>query len=146
MKMAMAQAKQNHSASLARWRPPDQDHGCTAEQRAFHAGRMDSFPQYSGALGRCGYGPRLPLLVISLCARRNFVDHTITDQTSIIRFVEDNWLDGQPIGNGSFDAIAGSLTGMFDFDQPHNRGESLLEPTTGEVVTNFTNSTGFWIL
>ena len=41
--------------------------------------------------GRCGYGPRLPLLVISPYAKRNFVDHTLTDQSSIIRFIEDNW-------------------------------------------------------
>ena len=32
------------------------------------------------ALGRCGYGPRLPLLVVSPWARRNFVDHSVTDQ------------------------------------------------------------------
>ena len=40
---------------------------------------------------RCGYGPRLPLLVISPWARQNFVDHSITDQSSILRFIEDNW-------------------------------------------------------
>ena len=40
--------------------------------------------------GRCGYGPRLPLMVISPYAKKNFVDGTLTDQTSIIRFIEDN--------------------------------------------------------
>ena len=45
------------------------------------------------AQGRCGYGPRQPLLVISPWARHNFVDHTVTDRSSIIRFVEDNWLE-----------------------------------------------------
>ncbi|MEJ2399358.1 MAG: alkaline phosphatase family protein, partial [Gammaproteobacteria bacterium] len=35
---------------------------------------------------RCGYGPRLPLLVISPWARRNYVDHSVTDQSSILRF------------------------------------------------------------
>ncbi len=44
-----------------------------------------------GIGGRCGYGPRLPLLVISPFAKANFVDHTITDQSSILRFIEDNW-------------------------------------------------------
>jgi len=38
--------------------------------------------------------------VISPWAKRNFVDNTVTDQTSIIRFVEDNWLGGTRIGNG----------------------------------------------
>src|ERR1035437_9643035 len=28
--------------------------------------------------GRCGYGPRLPLLVISSYARQNYVDHRVT--------------------------------------------------------------------
>lgn len=93
-------------------------------------------PHTPHAQGRCGYGPRLPLLVISPYARRNFVDHALTDQTSIIRFVEDNWLGGQRIGNGSFDAIAGSLDGMFNFNKPTNTGKYLLNPSTGEVVTN----------
>ena len=58
------------------------------------------------------------MLVISPYARRTIVDHTVTDQTSIIRFIEDNWLGGQRIGNGSFDALAGSLNTMFDFNNP----------------------------
>jgi phospholipase C len=29
--------------------------------------------------GRCGYGPPLPLLIISPFAKENFVDHSITD-------------------------------------------------------------------
>jgi phospholipase C len=67
------------------------------------------------AQGRCGYGPRLPLLVISPWAKINSVDHTITDQTSILRFIEDNWLNGQRIGQGSFDTIANPIDNMFDF-------------------------------
>jgi phospholipase C len=72
------------------------------------------------ALGRCGYGPRQPLLIVSPWAKRNFVDHTLTDQTSVLRFIEDNWLGGKRIGQGSFDGIAGSLGNMFNFagDEP----------------------------
>jgi phospholipase C len=70
--------------------------------------------------GRCGYGPRQPLLVISPFAKPNFVDHTLTDQSSILRFVEDNWLNGQRVGQGSFDAIAGTINNMFDFTQKPN--------------------------
>ncbi len=33
-------------------------------------------PGNAHALGRCGYGPRQPLLVISPRAQENFVDHT----------------------------------------------------------------------
>jgi phospholipase C len=89
-------------------------------------------PGNAHALGRCGYGPRQPLLVISPWARPNFVDHTITDQTSVLRFIEDNWLVGQRIGQGSFDAIANSITQMFDFHAPRNSGRLFLNPSTGE--------------
>ncbi|WP_266159983.1 phospholipase C [Dyella silvatica] len=75
-------------------------------------------PGNQHAQGRCGYGPRLPLLVISPWARSNVVDHTLTDQSSVTRFIEDNWLQGQRIGGGSFDAVAGSLEHMFDFRRP----------------------------
>jgi len=78
---------------------------------------------------RCGYGPRLPLMVISPFAKENFVDHSVTGQSSILRFVEDNWNLGR-IGNQSFDALAGSLNNMFDFS--HHGGVLLLDPNTGE--------------
>ena len=53
--------------------------------------------------------------MISPWAKQNFVDHTVTDQTSIIRFVEDNWLNGTRIGSGSFDSIANSIANMLQF-------------------------------
>jgi phospholipase C len=74
------------------------------------------------AQGRCGYGPRLPFLVISPWAKRNFVDNTLTDQSSVVRFIEDNWLGGDRLGDGSFDAIAGTIENMFDFDCDHDHG------------------------
>jgi phospholipase C len=88
-------------------------------------------PANTHALGRCGYGPRQPFLVISPWAKRNFVDHTVTDQTSVIRFIEDNWLGGQRIGHGSFDAIANSLTQMFNFQAIRTNGVLFLNPATG---------------
>jgi phospholipase C len=82
--------------------------------------------------GRCGYGVRTPLLVMSPWAKANFVDHTVTDQTSILRFIEDNWSLGR-IGTGSFDAIANPITNMFDFTTatPANASPFLLSPATG---------------
>jgi phospholipase C len=94
---------------------------------------------------RCGHGPRIPLLVVSPWAKENFVDHTLTDQTSILRFIEENWglgfIDGPaqpPAGQASFDRVAGSLAGLFDFDhgdkgdRDHRR--LILDPATGDVV------------
>ena len=87
-----------------------------------------------GFQDRCGYGPRLPLLVISPYARANFVDHTVTDQSSVLRFIEDNWATGR-IGNGSFDAVAGSPNAMFDFSSHHGDNHGVtLDPTTGLVT------------
>lgn len=86
--------------------------------------------------GRCGFGPRLPLLVISPWAKQNFIDDSITDQSSILRFVEDNWNLGR-IGNGSTDAIAGSLNNMFNFSQNNNDQGNLfiLDPNTGNPLS-----------
>jgi phospholipase C len=89
-------------------------------------------PTNTHALGRCGYGPRLPLMIISPWARQNFVDSSLTDQSSIIRFIEDNWLGGQRIGQGSFDGIANSITQMFDFNRMRFDGYLFLNPSTGE--------------
>ena len=79
---------------------------------------------------RCGYGVRLPLLVISPYAKVNYVDHSVTDQTSILRFIEDNWQLGR-IGNQSFDSKAGSLLNMFNFTTSHNANKLFLNPSTG---------------
>lgn len=68
------------------------------------------------AQGRCGYGTRQPLMVISPYAKKNYIDHTLTDQSSVLKFVEDNWLGGQRIQpGGSFDTIAGTIQNMFTF-------------------------------
>ena len=92
-------------------------------------------PKNPHALGRCGYGPRQPLLVISPWARRNFVDHAVTDQTSVLRFIEDNWLSGQRIGAGSYDGIASSIGQMFDFNGDQGRnGKLILHPSTGQPI------------
>jgi phospholipase C len=79
---------------------------------------------------RCGPGPRLPLLVISPYAKRNYVSHVPIEQASILRFIEDNWSLGR-LGDQSFDARAGSLADLFDFSRP-NATPLLLDGATGE--------------
>jgi phospholipase C len=88
-------------------------------------------PRLADQNGRCGYGPRLPFLVISPWAKHNHVSHQLTDFSSILRFVEDNW--GLPRISGSYDAIAGSIDSMFNFGQAQERRSKLfLDPTTGQ--------------
>ena len=83
--------------------------------------------------GKCGLGARQPFLVISPWARSNYVDSTVSDQSSVVKFIEYNW--GLPaMGNGASDANAGSILPMFDFRAPANR-RLFLDPTTGEPVS-----------
>jgi phospholipase C len=102
---------------------------------------------------RCGYGERLPFLVISPFAKRNYVDHAVLDTTSILAFIEGNWglgtidsLDhpngtmtgNSPPGQGSFDQLAGSIMGLFDFDDRSDdfvaNRRLFLNDGTGEVT------------
>ena len=90
-------------------------------------------PPAGAYLDRCGYGPRTPLLAISPYARRTAVSHATTDQTSITRFVEDNWRLGR-LGDQSFDALANPLTGMFAFGRAKAAAPLFLDARTGRVV------------
>ncbi len=81
--------------------------------------------------GRCGPGTRVPLLVISPWAKANFVSHEPISQASVVRFIEDNWLKGERLGGGSFDATAGSIMGMFDFTADRKNAALYLDPATG---------------
>jgi phospholipase C len=83
-------------------------------------------PAAGGYGGRCGPGPRLPMLVISPFARANYVDHHTTEQASILRFIEDNWKTGT-IGDFCFDTRAGSIKHMFNFKKPRSI-QVLLKP------------------
>ena len=86
--------------------------------------------------GRCGPGTRVPFLVISPYARVNYVDDTRITQASVVRFIEDNWLDGQRIGQGSNDATTGSIMSMFDFHRgPFELARPIfLDPVQGTRV------------
>ncbi len=84
--------------------------------------------------GRCGPGTRIPFLVVSPWAPANHVDHAQISQASVVRFIEDNWLKGERLGGGSFDATAGSLAGLFDFKSGGHTAPVFLNPKTGEVL------------
>ena len=80
--------------------------------------------------GRCGPSVRIPFIVISKFAKRNYVSHTPITQASIAKFIEDNWLGGARLGGGSFDESTGSIMDMFDFGT--TKGSNLiLNPQSG---------------
>ncbi len=108
------------------------DHVAPTIRNASHSADIDAAicatstaPVVDARPGRCGPSQRLPLLVISPYARPGAVDHTPIEQTSILQFIEDNWRTGR-LGGGSFDARAGSLTGMLDVEGPPHTTPLLL--------------------
>jgi phospholipase C len=89
--------------------------------------------------GRCGPGTRVPFVVISPYAKKNYVGHTVISQSSIPQFIEDNWLSGERLGGGSFDATAGSINDLFNFNKA-NSTTLILDETLGTVVEKTTSA------
>ena len=85
--------------------------------------------------GRCGPGVRVPFLVISPWAKTNYVSHVQISQASVVRFIEDNWLNGQRLGGGSFDATAGSINDLFNFSGTANLVRTYIDPILGTVLS-----------
>jgi phospholipase C len=89
-------------------------------------------------LGRCGYGTRIPMLVISPYTEVGAVDHTVTDQSSVIAMIENNWLHGERVQpGGSFDTIAGSIVRKLDLTTAKTPAQAanrilILDPNTGQ--------------
>ena len=96
----------------------------------------------AGEQGRCGFGPRLPMLVLSPFAKSNYVDHDLSNQASTINFVEYNWQ--LPGIAGSFDQaqakvdkaehVPFDLAGMFEFGNRGSTPALPLNPNTGQPV------------
>jgi len=86
--------------------------------------------------GRCGPGTRIPFLVVSPWVKANTVSHDQISQASVVRFIEDNWLHGQRLGDGAFDATTGSIMSLFDFTSGGHNPPLYLDPTTGTPVAN----------
>ena len=77
--------------------------------------------------------------MISPYTRQNYVSSNLTDTASVIKFIEDNWLGGERLGGGSYDASSGSLDapgGVLDFNTFPHLNRVILNPATGEVVSS----------
>jgi phospholipase C len=98
-------------------------------------------PGTNGQQGRCGFSSRLPMIAISPCAAPDQVDHNMSDQASIVNFIEYNW--GLPAISGSFDqalkakdqseGIPFDMAGLFDFSNC-NVPAIQLDPATGQIA------------
>ena len=66
------------------------------------------------AADQFGYGPRVPLIVISPYAKEGFVSHTVYEFASVLRLIETRF-NLAPLTTR--DAIANSLLDLFDFSK-----------------------------
>lgn len=62
-----------------------------------------------------GFGFRVPALLVSAYAKRGYIDSTLLDYTSALKFIEENW-GLEPLAQR--DAEANSIVSAFDFTQP----------------------------
>jgi phospholipase C len=85
--------------------------------------------------GRCGPGTRIPMMVISPWSKSNYISHTPISLASVARFIEDNWLNGARLGQGSWDATAGSMMDMFNFSGSGNNAPLYLDNSQGTPLT-----------
>nr|WKF62033.1 Non-hemolytic phospholipase C [Paraburkholderia busanensis] len=104
----------------------------TAQGQCTGTGATQPLGINGGAVnGRCGPGTRTPFIVISPWAKANYVDHTQITQASVVKFIEDNWLGGKRLGQGSFDATAGDIRSMLNLAGTGNTPTVFLDPNTG---------------
>jgi phospholipase C len=92
------------------------------------------------AAGPIGFGPRVPMIVISPWSRGGWVNSELFDHTSLIRFIEERHRRQHPdIVEPNITrwrrAVAGDLTSAFDFRAPNDRrpGKPELPSTDGYV-------------
>ncbi|MGV7247128.1 alkaline phosphatase family protein, partial [Caballeronia sp. M23-90] len=95
------------------------------------AGSIMSLFNFSGA----GSNPKV-FIVISPWAKVNYVDHTQISQASVTRFIEDNWLNGNRLGGGSFDATAGSIMSLFNFSGAGSNPKVFIDQNLGTPVAS----------
>jgi len=72
------------------------------------------FPRQIDAFG---YGPRVPMIVISPFAKAGYISHYTYDFTSVIKFIEERWDLGHLTAR---DDLAGDMRDVFDFSQTPN--------------------------
>ena len=75
-------------------------------------------------------------MVISPYAKTNHIDSTYTEQTSVTKFIQDNWGLGR-LGGIAFDERAGELNNMFDFNAAHKAPKLFLNETDGTVAKDY---------
>ena len=82
-----------------------------------------------------GYGFRVPALLMSPYAKRGFVDHSVLDYTSMLKFIESNW-GVEPLAER--DAGSPGLMSAFDFGAPPRPAALVASDRNPEVTAQQT--------
>jgi phospholipase C len=71
-------------------------------------------PPAASAVDAKAYGPRVPLLAVGPFARKNSISHTTLEHSSIVKFIEWNWL-GEHTGQlGQRDTVVANIGSLLD--------------------------------
>jgi phospholipase C len=79
-------------------------------------------PPTAGPVDAMPYGTRLPFLAVGPFARKNFVSHVVLEHSSIVKFIEWNWLEGKTGQLGQRDTVVANLGSVLD---PTATGENV---------------------
>ncbi len=88
-----------------------------------------------------GLGPRLAFLALSPYSKKNYVDSTLIDQASIMKFIKYNWgLGDEPINPYSQENGSGSFLDLFDFTAENKDVTPLLLYCDGSIYDGSTRT------
>lgn len=71
-------------------------------------------PPANSAIDGKPYGPRVPMLALGYFARQGFVSHVTMEHSSIVKFIEWNWLGGTTGQLGTRDTVVNNLGSLLD--------------------------------
>jgi phospholipase C len=60
------------------------------------------------------YGPRVPTMAIGSFAKQNFISHVTLEHSSVVKFIEWNWLDKATGELGARDAVVNNIGSLLD--------------------------------
>ena len=76
-------------------------------------------PPETNPIDNIPYGPRIPVLALGKFAKKNYISHVVMEHSSIIKFIEWNWLNGE---TGQLNVRDKNVNGIGDLIDPEKAG------------------------
>lgn len=86
---------------------PDESGGYYDHVSPPKTSKIDNFP----------YGPRIPAMAIGKFAKKNYISHKIMEHSSIVKFIEWNWLGGETGQLNTRDKVVNSIGDLIDSEK-----------------------------